>query len=102
MQLVRIEEDGAYSGLVGGSPRPRKGVQQQLAALPLQLDSRDARFVTELVSGDAHSDAPLFTQSSACSLSLCAVVCCTLGSACLVTTPHPEAVALRLNMSASG
>ena len=53
MQLVRIEEDGAYVGLVGGSPRPKKAVQQQLDTLPLQLDSRDARFVTELVSGDA-------------------------------------------------
>ena len=55
MQLVRIEEDGAYVGLVGGSPRPRKGVAEQIAALPLELDSRDARFVTELVSGTAYS-----------------------------------------------
>ena len=52
-QLVRIEKDGAYVGLVGGSPRPKKAIQQQLDTLPLQLDSRDARFVTELVSGEA-------------------------------------------------
>ena len=53
MQLVRIEQDGAYIGLVGGSPKPRKGELHQLAALPLELDPRDARFVTELVSGSA-------------------------------------------------
>ena len=53
VQLVRIEEDGAYAGLVGGSPRPLKEVKKQIAALPLQLDSRDVRFVTELVSGTA-------------------------------------------------
>ena len=53
MQLVRIEQDGAYVGLVGGSPKPRKGELQQLTALPLELDPRDARFVTELVSGTA-------------------------------------------------
>jgi hypothetical protein len=53
MQLVRIEQDGAYFGLVGGSPKPRKGELQQLTVLPLELDARDARFVTELVSGIA-------------------------------------------------
>ncbi len=53
MQLIRIEEDGAYVGLVGGSPRPRKAETEKITALPLELDSRDARFVTELVSGDA-------------------------------------------------
>jgi len=53
MQLIRIEEDGAYVGLVGGSPKPLKGVNEQIAALPLQMDSRDVRYVTELVSGTA-------------------------------------------------
>ncbi|CAL5218678.1 g386 [Coccomyxa viridis] len=50
-QLIRIEEDGAYVGLVGGSPRPRKAETEKISALPVELDSRDARFVTELVSG---------------------------------------------------
>ena len=58
LQLVRIEQDGAYVGLVGGSPRPKQAVQQRLDALPLQLDSRDARFVTELVSGEANHISP--------------------------------------------
>ena len=58
LQLVRIEEDGAYVGLVGGSPRPKKAVQQRLEKLPVQLDSRDARFVTELVSGKANHIFP--------------------------------------------
>lgn len=56
MQLLRIEEDGAYVGLVGGSPRPRKADTERVAALPLELDSRDARFVTELVSGTARCE----------------------------------------------
>ena len=40
-------------GLVGGSPRPKKAETEKISALPVELDSRDARFVTELVSGNA-------------------------------------------------
>lgn len=40
-QLLRIEFDGAYVGMVGGSP----------GATGDALSGRDARFVTELVAG---------------------------------------------------
>lgn len=49
MQLLRIEEEGAFAGLVGGSPAVRRGPSKR----PRRTDlaSRDAKFVTELVSG---------------------------------------------------
>ena len=52
LQLLRIEEGGAFAGLVGGSPAVA-GAQQRHGNGPLvrDLDPRDARFVTELVAG---------------------------------------------------
>ena len=52
-------------GLVGGSPRPRKADTERITALPLELDSRDARFVTELVSGIACS-TPVSSMHQTC------------------------------------
>lgn len=45
---MRIDEDGAFAGLVGGSPVRRQLTRRQAAP----LNGRDARFVTELVSGE--------------------------------------------------
>lgn len=51
VQLLRIEEEGAFAGLVGGSP----SVRREPSSRPRRTDlgSQDARFVTELVSGAA-------------------------------------------------
>jgi hypothetical protein len=47
---MRIDEEGAYVGLVGGSPtRTQPHARKRDPQAP--LDSRDARFVTELVFG---------------------------------------------------
>ncbi|BDA44184.1 Ribosomal RNA small subunit methyltransferase B [Coccomyxa sp. Obi] len=48
-QLLRIDEEGAFVGLVGGSPTRRQPHAKKGPVAP--LDSRDARFVTELVFG---------------------------------------------------
>lgn len=49
VQLLRIEEEGAFAGLVGGSP----SVSRESSRRPRRTDlaPRDAKFVTELVSG---------------------------------------------------
>ncbi|EIE25940.1 S-adenosyl-L-methionine-dependent methyltransferase [Coccomyxa subellipsoidea C-169] len=47
---MRIDEEGAFVGLVGGSPtRTQPHARKNSPSAP--LDSRDARFVTELVFG---------------------------------------------------
>lgn len=52
-QLLRIDEEGAFVGLVGGSPMRKQPHAKKSSAAP--LDSRDARFVTELVFGKVTS-----------------------------------------------
>ncbi len=48
---MRIDEEGAFVGLVGGSPtRTQPHARKNSPSAP--LDSRDARFVTELVFGE--------------------------------------------------
>jgi hypothetical protein len=51
-QLLRIEREGAFAGLVGGSPAVARAQPRQSRRGPVEdVDARDARFVTELVAG---------------------------------------------------
>jgi 16S rRNA (cytosine967-C5)-methyltransferase len=54
-QLLRIEEDGAFAGLVGGAPPGADGADPDdpaaARAAAAKLDDRDRRRVTEIVSG---------------------------------------------------
>jgi len=52
---MRIDEDRAFAGLVGGSPVRRK-LTNRPTTTAAPLNGRDARFVTELVSGE-HTEA---------------------------------------------
>ena len=90
LQLLRIEEGGAFAGLVGGSPSVA-GAHSRHDRKPLvrELDSRDARFVTELVAGECN-------PPEACMHHACYMPALEMLNAVTSCRGHPVAQAPRL------